>query len=261
MEIGKHNRKLVELRKAIQQGTLTSEGLLVIEGPILLEEARRSRIEVVDIFLRAGTPAPAASSGQVHEVAADIFKTIHETEHSQGIVATVRPPQFILEELLRAAPALLVILCRLQDPGNVGAILRIGEAFDATGCIALHGTAAFHNGKVVRASAGSLFRLPHVEAADLRATMDALRSRNIRIAGTAPTSESHIEKWDWTVPTAILVGNEGQGLNGDELSYCDTVLRIPHKSTVESLNSAVATAVIMYEASKQRRSNNSDRSI
>jgi TrmH family RNA methyltransferase len=255
MPIGKHSRKLAQLRKSLRQGTLLPDGLLPIEGRILLQEAQRSRIEIVDLFLRKGTPVPAVASGQiqVQEVPDAVFKTIQETEQSQGIVATVRPRQFSLADVLSRTPPLIVVLCRLQDPGNVGTILRVSEAFGASGCIALTGTASIYNSKVVRASAGSLFRLPHVGGADLREIVDALKSKNIRIAGTAPTSESSIEKWDWKKPTAVLIGNEGSGLNAKELGYCDTVLRIPHNPTVESLNSAIATAVILYEASKQRR--------
>jgi RNA methyltransferase, TrmH family len=253
MEIGKHSRKLVQLRKALRQGTLTPDGLLPIEGPILLEEALRSRIDVAEVFVRTGTVLPTPASNQVHEVSPEIFKTIQETEHSQGVIAMVRPPRFNLAELFGASPALVVVLGRLQDPGNVGTILRISEGFGATGCVAIHGTVSFYNSKVVRASAGSLFRLPHVGGIDAHEIAGLLKAKNIRLVGTSPVSESSIEKWDWRAPTAVLIGNEGSGLNAEELGYCDTVLRIPHSPAVESLNSAIATAVILYEASKQRR--------
>src|SRR5262245_14266570 len=253
MQIGKHSRKLAELRKAIRQGTLTPDGLLPVEGPILLEEAQRSRMEIVDVFVRRGTQITVTSAMRVHELPPDLFKAIQETEHSQGVIATVRAQQFGLAEVIGRSPALLVVLGRLQDPGNVGTILRISEAFGATGCIALRGTAGFYNSKVVRASAGSLFRLPHIGGVDVEDIIGILKSKNIRLVGTAPASESSIEEWNWRAPTAVFIGNEGGGLTGAELASCDTVLRIPHNPAVESLNSAIATAVILYEASKQRR--------
>jgi RNA methyltransferase, TrmH family len=253
MEIGKHSRKLLQLRKALHQGTLTADGLLPIEGPILLQEALRSGLEVVDVFLRTGAIVPPGVAANLYEVPPDVFKTIHETEHSQGIVATVRPREFTLADVVGGTSALVVVMCRLQDPGNVGTILRVSEAFGATGCVALHGTAAFYNAKVVRASTGSLFRLPHVGGIDLDETIEALRGKGIRIAGTAPDSETSIENWNWRESTAVLIGNEGSGLSRDELSQCDSLLRIPHQPSVESLNSAVATAVILYEASRSRR--------
>ena len=252
MEIGKHNRKLVEVRRAFQQGTVTSDGLLPIEGPILIEEAGRSGIEIVDLFIRRGGPIPEVKTAERHELTADVFKSVQDTEHSQGLIATVRPRQFQLAEVLEPAPALVVTLARLQDPGNVGTILRVAESFGATGCIALTGTASFHNSKVVRASAGSVFRLPQVSEAALHDIVPELRKRNVAIVGTSPMAEKTIEEWDWTNPVAVFVGNEGSGLSRDEISYCDTVLRIPHRTTVESLNSAIAAAVVLYEAFKQR---------
>jgi TrmH family RNA methyltransferase len=218
-----------------------------------LEEAHRSGIEIVDVFVRSGARIPGVPSKAIQEVSPEVFKTIQETEHSQGVIATVRPPHFSLSQVLAASPALLAVLGRLRDPGNAGAILRIGEAFGATGCVALKGTVSLYNSKAVRASAGSLFRLPHVAGVGLQDLAEVLKGRNIGIAGTAPVSDSTIDQWDWRAPTAVLIGNEGAGLNSEELSYCDTVLRIPHNPAVESLNSAIAAAVILYEASKQRR--------
>src|SRR4051812_23293133 len=110
MQLGKHSPKLVEIRKAIHQSTLTPGGLLAIEGPVLLGEAQRSGIELVDVFIREGTPYPAAAPHHVHKTPADVFKTIQETEHSQGIIATVRPREFSLADVLKESPALIVVL-------------------------------------------------------------------------------------------------------------------------------------------------------
>jgi RNA methyltransferase, TrmH family len=253
MQIGRNSRKLVELRKAVRHGSLTSNGLLPIEGPLLLEEAQRTGIKIVDVFRRAGAPMPAVEPDALFELPADTFKTIQDTEHSQGIIATVEPPVFTVRDVLAVSPALVIILGRLQDPGNVGTILRIGESLGATGCIALHGTAGFHNSKVVRASAGSVFRFPHIGNESLKEIASILRSRTISLIGTSPDAVETIQQWEWRKASAILIGNEGQGLNPEELAECDTVLRIPHKGSVESLNSAIAAAIILYEASKQRQ--------
>ena len=253
MEIGKHSRKLVELRKAIRQGTLTSDGLLPIEGPTLLEEAQRSEIEIVDVFRRAGAAMPPVEPDAIFDLSAEVFQTIQDTEHSQGIIGTVRPRQYTLGDVFSTSPELIIVLGRLQDPGNVGTILRIGESFGATGCIALRGTVSFYNGKVVRASTGSIFRFAHAGPESLEEAVRSVRSRRIALVGTSPSAATTIDEWEWQNPTAILVGNEGQGLTAEELAQCDTVLRIPHERTVESLNSAIATAVILYEASRQRR--------
>lgn len=252
MEIGKHSRKLVEIRKAFSHDTLTSDGLLPIEGPILLEEAQRSGMHIVDVFRRTGSALPATPVDAVFDLAPEIFKTIQDTEHSQGIIATVKPHEYTLGDIFSASPQLVIVLGRLQDPGNVGTILRIGESFGATGCIALQGTASFHNSKVVRASAGSIFRFPHTGSRNLDEVVSVLCSLNIPLVGTSPKAPAAIDEWDWRKPTAILAGNEGQGLSPEEIEHCDAVLRIPQRTTVDSLNSAIAVAVILYEASKQR---------
>lgn len=243
----------MELRKAIREGVLTDDGLLPIEGPVLLEEAQRSGIEIVEVFHRTGSAMPAVEPSVVVEVSPRVFETIKDTEHPQGFIATVRPRQYTAADVLNRSPQLVVVLGRIQDPGNVGTILRVGESFGATGCISLRGTASFHNSKVVRASTGSIFRFPHRGPETLKETVRALRSRNIPLVGASPKAAVTIEQWDWRQPVAIFIGNEGQGLSSEELAECDTVLRIPHKTTVESLNSAIAVSVILYEASKQRR--------
>jgi tRNA G18 (ribose-2'-O)-methylase SpoU len=117
----------------------------------------------------------------------------------------------------------------------------------------LRGTVSFYNSKAARATAGSIFRLPHVAGMGLDELVDTLKRTGVGIVGTAPASNEDIDNWNWRNPTAVLIGNEGSGLNAEELSYCDTVLRIPHNPNVESLNSAIVAAVILYQASQQRR--------
>lgn len=254
LSLGKHNPKLIEIRKAVQHSELTADGLLPIEGPKLLDEAIRSGLTIADIFVRPGIDLRAVPPGtRVYELEASVFKTIQGTETSQGIVALVRPPCFAMRQLLEQRAPLLVVLARLQDSGNVGTILRVAESFSATGCIGLEGTASIHNAKTVRASTGSVFRQPHVWNVKLPQLVSDLREHGIRIVGTAPGAKMTIDSWDWKQPTALMVGNEGGGLNEAEAAACDAVLRIPQNSSVESLNSAIATAVILYEASKHDR--------
>jgi len=249
--IGKHNRILAEVRKAIRMGTVTAGGLLPIEGPKLLHEAFRSGRTIPHVFTLDGARLPPIECGALHTVSRQLFKTIQATETSQGVVALVRPPQFEVDDLLRGGSPIVVVLDKLQDPGNVGTILRIAEAFRASGCLALKGSASFFNPKAVRASAGSLFRVPWVQGLQTD-SLAALKRKGLQLVATSSRAESAIDQWDWTKPCAIVLGNEGSGLGPGVQRICDTVLRIPQDPVVESLNAAIASAVILYEVWKQR---------
>ena len=249
LSLGKHNARIAAIRKAVQHGELTAEGLLPIEGPKLLEEAIRSGIEILDVFLRRGVGLPGIPTGvAVYELDAATFKSIQTTETSQGLIALVRPPQFSLQDMLKTPAPVIAVLGRLQDPGNVGAILRIAESFSATGCLALTGTASVHNPKVVRSSAGSVFRLPHVWDLEIQTAGRKLREAGIKLVGTSPAARQTIGMFDWRQPVAMFIGNEGQGMSEAEVAACDDMVRIPQNPAVDSLNSAVAAAIILYEA-------------
>jgi TrmH family RNA methyltransferase len=151
-----------------------------------------------------------------------------------------------------AANGPIVVLARLQDPGNTGTILRVAESFGASACVGLSNTVGLYNSKVVRASAGSVFRLPCVWDVSLETAAAAFHEAGLSVIGTSPHATESIGQWDWRTKTAILIGNEGSGLGPQDLQYCDRVLKIPLRAPVESLNSAIAASVILYESFKQR---------
>src|SRR5262249_7317663 len=217
-----------------------------IEGPKLIREARESGLPIEALLARRD--AELGDLGDVAEVYvldAAAFKKIQSTETSQGLIGLVRVRTFEIDEIVRRPDGPIVVIARLQDPGNVGAIFRIAESFGAAGCIGLTDTASPYNPKAVRASAGSILRLPHVwnvPAADLE---PSLRTANIPIIGTSPHATTSIAEWDWRAPVAVLIGQEGGGLDPEEVRLCQTVLRIPQSPNVESLNSAIAAAIIL----------------
>lgn len=253
ISIGKHNPRLADIRKAIDRGGLTADGLLPIEGPKLIQEAAASGLEIAALFLRAGAVlnnGPADVPAFVLEPS--LFKTIQGTEHSKGVVALVRPRAWKVKDVIDRSPAPLAMLAGLQDPGNVGTILRVAEAFGAAGCLGIAGTASIYNAKVVRASAGSVFRVPHVWNLDWEAAVASMKAAGIALIGTSPHAAESIASWDWTQAAAVLIGNEGAGLTAEQRAACTTVLRIPQQPPVESLNSAIAASVIFYEAYRRR---------
>jgi len=253
ISIGKHNPRLTDIRKAVQRSALTSDGLLVIEGPTLIREAHASGLSIHSLFVREGTPVEdLPQSSSVYSLDSSAFKGIQDTEHSQGAIALVRPRKWSMDDVLDGACFPVVVLAGLQDPGNVGTILRVAESFGASGCLGLSGTVSIHNSKVTRASAGSVFRLPHTWNLGLNAVAEALKARNVPLVGTSPHAAESITSWDWGRPVSILIGTEGAGLSREQIVACTKTLRVPHELQTESLNSAVAAAVVLYEAYRKR---------
>ncbi len=176
------------------------------------------------------------------------------TESPQPIAALVEPPDWTWAHLLggpgSTAP-LLVVLAELQDPGNLGAILRSAEAFGADGVLSLPGTVSAWNPKAVRASAGSVFRLPVLATSEAEA-LAHLRKAGVKIWATTVRGAQPADLVDLAGPVALLIGNEGNGVPPDLAAKADGALTISCPGPVESLNAAVAASVLLYEASRQR---------
>lgn len=250
-----HNRLLVEVRRALGRGTLTRDGLCAVEGFHLLEEAQRSGLSVPAVMcaseLRERVRALVGPQSGTRIVAArrELIERIAAAETSQGVIALVRPPQWDADALL-ARPGPVVVLDRLQDPGNAGAVARAAEAFGAAGLVWMKGTVSRWNAKTLRASAGSLFRLPCLEMERPAEALQLLArlGRVVLIAetrGGAPPWEV-----DWRAPSALVIGNEAHGPQA-EFARAGRAVHIP-TAGVESLNAAVAAAVLLYEARRQR---------
>jgi TrmH family RNA methyltransferase len=263
------NPLLKDVRRAIARGSLTRQGWCVAETFHLLEEALRSDCGV-KMVLVAESARPAAEAHVQHlpgvrvAVLPDVlFQSISDTETSQGVIALVDPPAWRIDQLFRGHP-LVVVLDGLQDPGNAGAILRAAEAFDATGAIFLKGTVSPYNPKTLRASAGSLFRVPYLHGVDAELALAALRQHRVELfAGVPAPGEpasgepaSHkgtvrcLADVDLTVKCGLIIGNEARGV-GAELRSAALDVSIPTVG-VESLNAAMAAGILLYEARRQR---------
>jgi len=249
------NPLLKEVRKAQARASLTAAGLCLAEGWHLLDEALRSGLEIPAVLCAESALGPAESRlSRLRETRLLVlpeaqFAELSTTEATQGVLSLVAPPVWTLDQVLRPT-ALAVVLDGVQDPGNLGAIARAAEAFGATGLLLVKGTVSAWNPKALRASAGSLFRLPFVDALEPQAVLAALEGRHIAPLRTAPRGGHSLLSADLRPPTALLIGSEGRGLS-PALSACGVPLHIPVHA-VESLNAAVATSVILYEAWRQR---------
>ena len=172
----------------------------------------------------------------------------------QGILCVVRRPGYTLERVLRSGDPLLVVLEELQDPGNLGTIIRTGEAAGVTGVIMSAGTVDLFNPKTIRATMGSVFRVPFLYVDDLPQTVEQLRQGGISVYAAHLEGKTYYDDVSFLGPTAFLVGNEGNGLTEETASRADRYLKIPMEGRIESLNAAVAASLFMYETHRQRSS-------
>jgi RNA methyltransferase, TrmH family len=253
----RQNARVKELRAGLSRGMRTARDHIAIEGLHLVQESVKSGLNLDTVFLLEGHEALLqqfpSGNAEVLVLSEDVFLSATVTEHPQGVAALVEAPQFTVEAMFPRAPRphpLVVIAAGLQDPGNLGTLVRSAEAFGATGMILLPGTVSLWNAKTLRASSGSAFRLP-VLALTADDAFHALRDHGVRIlAAVARDGDSEA---DLRGPTALLVGNEGSGLPEAWTAQANARVTIPFAGAVESLNAAIAGSVLLYDAMRQRR--------
>lgn len=257
----RENHWLKVFRAALQTAR-PEENRIGLEGARLVAEAIRSGVEIEAILASASAERALASLlGELDRPALilrttdKLFASVAGTETPQGIAALVKPRQFAFDDLVRGVP-LVVVLAGVQDPGNVGTILRSAEALGATGAIAARGTAHPYAPKAMRASAGSALRLPVVSGIALPVAMTQLRVSGVKIVtATSANNPAALlpDALDFRAPVALLIGNEGGGLPAETERSADALVRIPLAEPVDSLNAAVAASLLLYEAARQRR--------
>lgn len=229
-----------------------SEGRFVVEGPHLVEEAAGQ----IDFVLYA-EDLPLISKLQdigvnCLKVSKNDFQQLSEVETPQWVLAVVKERQYQLDHIMEAASPLIVFCVEVQDPGNLGTIIRTADAVGAAGVITSRGTVDVYNSKVIRSTMGSLFHLPLVEAEDTLKMIEQLKKFRVQIVAADINGVDDYFSADFNQPTALLVGNEGAGLPAKVVELADKAVRIPMPGRAESLNVGVSSAVILYEALRQR---------
>jgi TrmH family RNA methyltransferase len=252
----RQNSLVKDLRRAFQQAELV-EGHAAIEGVRVIEEAIRSGLKFKAVFFSDAAESrlerllPQFSSHtEVLGLSDEVFSSAVATETPQGVAALVRWPEFSLEGVLQRPNPLILGAMGIQDPGNMGTIIRSAEAFGANAVLLGEKTVSEFNAKVIRSSAGSSFRLPTVHAKVEQ--VSNFKERGLWIASTSSHKGKPIDEVDLTGGLVILVGSEGAGVPREYMNISDEFIRVPHGERVESLNAAVAASVILYEAQRQR---------
>jgi TrmH family RNA methyltransferase len=266
--ISRQNTLVKDLRKAFSQSEPTSEGYIAIEGVRVIEEAIRSSLRFQAVFFSdAGSAHSArllpqiASKVEVLLLPDEVFSSAVGTESPQGVAALVKLRLNRFENLLEhIAPELprndllFVGVAGIQDPGNLGTIIRSAEAFGVRAVLLGEKTVSHFNPKAVRASAGSLFREPLMRV-KMAETVVLLKQRGVRVLATSSHKGKPLYEANFAGAAMIVIGNEGAGVPPEILSLADELVTIPHSPRVESLNAGIAASILLYEAARQRSNN------
>ena len=246
------NRRLAEARK-VRDGKVADK--VFIEGRRLVEEAIRSGLHIETVLLADDlndNELRNAFRGLVFEVRADLFKSIAETENPQGVIAIAQRPDTGREMIKRrSAIPLAVFLNEINNPSNLGAVVRTAEAADVRGLIVSKRSADVFSPKALRAAMGSSFRLPIWDEASFEEVLRWATERQMVTTAADVGAANSYTNIDWTIPRLLVVGSEAGGLSKASLEKVDETVRIPMENDVESLNLAVSAGIIFFEAKRQ----------
>lgn len=232
------------------------QDVFLVEGPKMVSEIPQGfcrELYVSEEFEAGGQYAELLRDRHYECVSNKVFREMSDTQTPQGILAVVRQRHSTLAEMLERTPAHLLLLEDIQDPGNMGTMLRTAEGAGITGIVLSKGCVDIYNPKVIRSTMGSVYRVPFVYTEDFPGTIMLLRRSGCRVYAAHLKGEYSYDKGDYTGSTAMLIGNEARGLREETAALADTLIKIPMEGQLESLNAAVAAAVLMYEVYRQRR--------
>jgi TrmH family RNA methyltransferase len=253
-------KNLISLQKKVK--ARDEQGIFVVEGIKMFEEAKQAGLLIKayaseSFYDSACRENPEYFSDTDFEILTDsVFKEASETLTPQGIMGTVKKAQYSPEDMIKTADACLLLLEDIRDPGNLGTMIRTAEGAGMSGVILSGSSVDIYNPKVIRSTMGSIFRVPFYYTEKLTETILELKEKGVTVyaphlSGVAYDSEDNFKN-----KSAILIGNEANGLSREASEAADTLIKIPMSGKVESLNAAVAAAVLMYEAARQTRHRN-----
>lgn len=232
--------------------------VFVVEGAKMLEEAPVTwlqKVYVTEGFLEKHSSKELHQKLQVvpyEVVSTEVFAKMSDTKTPQGVLCIMKWPEYSLSDILREQKGVYVLLEDLQDPGNLGTIIRTAEGAGVTGVIMTRETVDIFNPKVIRATMGSIYRVPFIYVDSIAEAVSELQESGIKVYAAHLKGKQYYNQFDYTLGTAFLIGNEGNGLKETTAELADVYVKIPMAGKVESLNAAIATSLFMYETARQR---------
>lgn len=235
------------------------QGLFVIEGRKMLEEILRdapdalAELYVTQDYISFPEHRAALADVRYEIVTENVMKSMAETIEPQGVLAAVRMPRYDKTQLLKRENAVWLALEDLRDPGNLGTILRTSEAAGVAGVILSRNSVDIYNPKVIRSTMGAVFRVPHFYAEDFLSELEDLKKGGACLYAAHLEGTKAYDELSYAGKTVLLIGNEANGLSREAAEKADCLVKIPMEGKTESLNAAVAAALLMYEAYRRRR--------
>ncbi len=249
------NQKVKEIIQLEKKAKARRERqVFVVEGHKMVGETPAELLEeiyVSESFLQR--EEAALLEGKKYELVSDrVFESMSDTKTPQGILAVVRMPHYEMEDFTQKEKGLFLILESIQDPGNLGTMFRTGEGASVTGIIMNRTTVDLFHPKTTRSTMGSIFRVPFLVVDDLTEAIQTLQSHGTRVYAAHLKGKHNYNEEDYGKSTAFLIGNEGNGLSDEIADLADCYIKIPMGGQLESLNAAMASGILMYEAGRQR---------
>ncbi|MCR4892201.1 MAG: RNA methyltransferase [Lachnospiraceae bacterium] len=244
------NPKLKRIRQLLDRSRARrEEDAFVVEGLRSFREIPED--DIIEVFISQSFRKDHPDiQGEI--IKENIFNHLSDTQNPQGILAVVRQRHYTIEQIMRSSEGLLLILEGIQDPGNLGTMLRVGEGAGVSGILMDRNTADIYSPKVVRSTMGSIFRVPFLYSSDLPDLILGLKEEGVRIYSSHPKAEQLYFEAEYPKKTAFLIGNEGRGLSDELSSLADERISIPMMGKTESLNAAISAALLMYQYRTQR---------
>lgn len=251
------NAKIKNVMQLNQRAKARREqGLFAAEGRKMFLEAPENLIDkiyVAESMLDDEEVMEKVRRFSWESVENGVFRQMCDTQTPQGILTVLRQPSYQMQDLLKEKNPLIMVLEDLQDPGNAGTIIRTGEGAGVSGVFLTKTCVDITNPKVIRATMGSVYRIPFLYVEDVVSLKQQLQDRGIRFFAAHLQGKNSYDREDYKGGTAFLIGNEGKGLTDQAAEAADCLIRIPMCGQVESLNAAMAAGILMYEAARQRR--------
>lgn len=223
------------------------EGQYLIEGENLVEEAFKCNIEIKTIFYKNGYDGPRFSFDNSYILSDSLFNLLSDTESSQGIIAIVKKEEHSLSEFVDSPGDNFLIIDRVQDPGNIGTMLRTSDASGYRLVVLIKGTCDVYQPKVVRSATGSLFRVPVIQIDSYDELIDFVTKANKKLVSTTLDSNTYYYDVDLSKNIALVIGNEGNGIDKELINRSNLRIKIPMMGNIESLNCAVSAGILLYE--------------